>query len=78
MIAQDKLFHFLVGAVIGFAVTLLLGWVLACVVVIIAAIGKEVYDKYHPNHTVDIYDAVATLLGGGFVILVYLTAYTLG
>ena len=74
----DKVLHFLAGAVIGFSVTELLGWMVGILSVIVAAIGKEVYDKYHPNHTVDIYDAVATLLGGGFVILVYLIAYWLG
>ena len=32
---------------------------------VVAGIGKEVYDKQHPDsHTADIYDLIATSLGG--------------
>lgn len=70
----DKLLHFLAGAVIGFSATEMLNWIAGILSVILAAIGKEVYDKYHPNHTVDIYDAIATVLGGILAIIwMYLT-----
>lgn len=62
----DKLLHFLVGAVIGFTVSILFGWILSGIVVVLAAIGKEVYDKFVPEHTVDKWDAVSTIAGGCF------------
>lgn len=58
----DKILH--VGA--GYAVYLTvvpLGMEWAALATIVAAVGKEVYDKYFGG-TVDHYDAVATVAGG--------------
>ena len=72
-IPRDKLMHFLTGAFGGFAVALVLRWAgfepihaLAGGVLlgIVAGIGKEIYDMKHPeNHTSEIADAVATVIG---------------
>ena len=35
---------------------------LAVLVVMVIAIGKEVYDEYYPNHTSDKMDAIATAI----------------
>lgn len=39
---------------------------------IFGAIAKEIYDHYHPNHTADVWDAVATILGGVLGLVIYL------
>jgi hypothetical protein len=61
----DKVAHFLAGATI----TLAVGYVAPILVAYIATVAvgwaKEVYDRYHPNtHTSDMWDFVATALGG--------------
>ena len=64
MIAQDKLIHFLGGLAL-YAMALPFGLPVACAVLLLAAIGKEVYDYCHRDaHTPEIMDAVATLAGG--------------
>jgi len=64
----DKQAHFFAGATIASTVTLYGGsavWGLgACVV---AAIGKELYDA-SGRGTPDVWDAVATVLGGAVVL----------
>ena len=60
-IPADKVFHF-AGGVILFAIGQLFGYGL--VLAISVALAKEIYDYYHPNHTPDIKDALATILGG--------------
>lgn len=66
MPSQDKLLHFVVGAVIFSAVYVLFpNLLIAGGAVILAAIGKEVYDYIHRDrHTPDMMDAVATVIGG--------------
>jgi hypothetical protein len=67
-IPVDKVYHCL-GGVVLFAIGQLFGYGLA--LAIIGAIAKEIYDYFHQDkHTPDIWDAVATTLGGllGFVI----------
>ena len=58
---KDKQKHALVGAFIGLTSIWFPGsWVflIGCIV----AVGKEVYDYYHPlNHTPDVTDALATI-----------------
>ena len=60
----DKLGHIVAGLslyAVGHFVSTMFGFV----VVLCAAIGKEVYDYWHRDtHTPDIWDAVATVLGG--------------
>lgn len=66
-IPSDKIYHCL-GGVILFAIGQLFGQGL--MLAVIGAVVKEIYDRQHPNHTPDVWDAVATILGGllGFVI----------
>lgn len=75
-IPADKVRHFAGGALIASAcIVLVLPLWLAAAAVLIAAFGKEAYDAAHPeNHTPDLFDALATLLGGATVLLpLYLT-----
>lgn len=67
---MDKILHALVGYVI--ASTLILSgiaWVIALIVVIIFAIGKEIYDQWKYKGF-DYKDLVATLLGGVVYIII--------
>jgi len=70
IIPQDKANHFIVGALIGTSALLIGGY--ASIPVLAAAIGKEVYDHFHGG-SVELYDTIATTLGGvlsvGLVIL---------
>ena len=75
-IPADKVRHFAGGAVLTCALYVLgLPFWLAAAAVIASALGKEAYDAAHPeNHTSDLYDALATILGGATVLLpLYLT-----
>jgi len=62
MISIDKIAHTLAGAVVAAA---LLPWgvVPAMLAVIVAAVGKEVWDA-HGHGTPDRIDALATVIGG--------------
>jgi hypothetical protein len=60
----DKQAHFATGAIGGFIVTYFLGFIGGVSVITILALAKEVYDYNHPNHTADVWDWVATVLGG--------------
>ena len=75
-IPQDKAGHFLVGqglALIGVLITVLVRsnfgvdlriWP-SLLLNQVFAIGKEVYDHFHPEtHTCDFYDWLATTIGG--------------
>jgi len=67
-IPTDKQYHLGAGLVIGLAFGA--RPLLALGVVVLAGVGKEVYDfvanKYMgTNHDVSIYDALATVIGGG-------------
>ena len=67
-IPSDKIYHCL-GGVVLFAIGQLFGYGLALAVT--GAVVKEIYDYMHKDtHTPDVWDAVATILGGllGFVI----------
>ena len=66
-IPSDKVAHCL-GGVVLFAIGQLFGYGL--LLAVLGAVVKEIYDYRHPNHTADVKDAVATILGGllGFVI----------
>jgi heme/copper-type cytochrome/quinol oxidase subunit 4 len=63
--------HFICGFIIAAVLTPIIGATSIFVVAVIAAL-KEVYDYMHPEtHTADIWDWVATTLGGivGFVVV---------
>lgn len=73
MIALDKQAHFFSGAVITFSVAAFGFPVIGLAIALIAAILKEVYDSFHPdNHTKDVWDAMATTVGGLYAFLVVL------
>jgi heme/copper-type cytochrome/quinol oxidase subunit 4 len=70
-VAEDKFMHFICGFIIAAVLTPFIGAYSILVVAIIAAL-KEIYDYMHPDkHTADIWDWVATTLGGvvGFVVV---------
>ena len=68
-IPTDKVYHCL-GGVVLFAIGQLFGYGLFLAV--LGAITKEIYDYFHPNHTADWKDAVATILGGLLGYIIYL------
>ena len=75
MIAQDKILHFIAGALIaglvGYFTAPVAGFVAAALVGLI----KELYDMRHPaKHTADVLDFVATVLGGFAVTLILICA----
>ena len=61
-VEKDKLLHFVAGAIVYAAASWLVGYY-AIALVVVVAVGKEVYDHYYGG-TVDAYDAIATVLGG--------------
>jgi hypothetical protein len=66
---HDKALHFIVGVLI-YAAAHFISPVVGMIAVAVAAVGKEVYDYMNRDkHTPDLWDAVATVLGGaaGFV-----------
>lgn len=74
----DKLAHAVGGSVIACAVLCAAALIdcpratacmIAAGVVIVAAIGKEVWDRLHPGHTCDPVDALATIAGGSLVLI---------
>lgn len=63
-IPHDKQGHFIAG-VLAYALAHFAGPMAGMAVVITMAIGKEIYDQFHrENHTPEVLDAVATILGG--------------
>lgn len=60
----DKFMHFISGLLIAVILTPFIGFYSVLIVALIA-LAKEVYDYLHPDlHTADIWDWVATTLGG--------------
>jgi hypothetical protein len=68
----DKQLHFAMGTIIGFSLALFIPWYFAFGVAVIVGALKELYDYYHPPHTCDFYDFLATAIGGGYVALLYI------
>jgi len=61
---QDKLYHFIGGAITTLVVGALSFIWLGLLAGIFVAVGKEVYDYFHPEgHTVDGMDFIATMVG---------------
>ena len=63
LLSRDKLLHYTVGTLLYVATYWLMGY-WALVVVIVAAVGKEVYDKVSGKGTPEWLDAIATVIGG--------------
>ena len=73
-VPADKQMHFICGLVIAVLLTPFIGAYSILVVAVIAAL-KEIYDALHPDkHTADIWDWVATSLGGvlGYTLISYI------
>ena len=63
-IPADKQMHFLSGVILGILFASVFGWAGILWVAAIAC-AKEIYDYLNPDkHTADIWDWVATMLGG--------------
>jgi hypothetical protein len=61
---HDKALHVIAG-VLAYAVFHFVSPVVGMVAVVVAAVGKEVYDWFHRDrHTPDVWDAVVTVIGG--------------
>jgi hypothetical protein len=70
-VPADKQMHFISGLIIAIALAPIIGFYAVTAVAIIALV-KEVYDYCNADkHTADLWDWVATVLGGlvGFVII---------
>lgn len=86
---QDKIYHLVAGAVIATVSYLLFSVLVSVLLVLAAAVGKEIYDyvvnqiaekKFlPPPHSVDIFDAIATVVGGflSLVVIAVLTTFVL-
>jgi hypothetical protein len=65
LLQSDKFLHFIAGGAVAgvvFGATDDLGWSLLGTV--LAGVGKEVYDHYHPeSQKADVWDALATFAG---------------
>ena len=73
-VPADKQAHFICGLVIAALLTPFIGAYSIAVVAIVALL-KEIYDARHPDkHTADIWDWVATSLGGvlGYTLISYI------
>ena len=72
-IPPDKQGHFIAGQA-AFIAAFLLSWnpLYGLVASCIAGIGKEAYDKIIKKGKVDVFDAIATILGG---LILYLVGY---
>ena len=70
-IPHDKMGHAILGVLV-LLVALMAGatYTVAMLIVAVVAVGKEVYDHFHPKtHTADVWDAVATVSLAGLVVL---------
>lgn len=63
VIAQDKLMHYFVGSLI-MALCIPFIEVYGLLVVLLAAVGKEAYDKVTGKGTPELMDIVYTMFGG--------------
>ena len=71
MINIDKLYHWAAGFAIAVIVCFITP-VAALLPVVVAAVGKEIYDYKRKGHTSDWEDAIATVNGGVFAVVVWL------
>lgn len=70
---NDKAIHFIYALAIFFILHLFFGWKVAIGMVIVATIGKEIYDHFSPVHEFSILDIIASFTGGFFgLFLIYL------
>ena len=67
---QDKINHFIVGQAVAL-VLLLVGWEISLMAVVLIAVSKEAWDS-KGNGSVELLDALATILGGILIVGLYL------
>ncbi|MEM2002051.1 MAG: hypothetical protein QXT77_05355 [Candidatus Methanomethylicaceae archaeon] len=67
---QDKVNHFIAGQAVAL-VLLLIGWEISLMAVFLIAISKEAWDS-QGNGTVEVWDALATILGGVVIVGLFL------
>lgn len=81
--SKDKLLHFIAGILIaensftgGLLLSPFANYIVANLITLLILGGKEVYDKFHPkNHTAEIKDFVAGVIGLIFVNLQFVFVY---
>ena len=61
---KDKLLHFIAGALIGLLANAFVIYQFAILIVLLAAVTKELYDYFSKKGTPEIADAFATFIGG--------------
>lgn len=64
LIPQDKANHFIYGLAIFLAVGLAFGAIPGLAAAILIGAAKEIYDRVSGKGTPDVYDFVATVVGG--------------
>ena len=60
----DKQAHFATGVLGGVAISCFLGFYAGVTIMTTIAFAKEAYDAHNTGHTSDVWDWVATVLGG--------------
>lgn len=68
-IPQDKKKHFVAGFAITAIVSLFFGYIIGVIVAVIAAAGKELYDKVTGMGTPEVLDFVATIVGAAAAVI---------
>lgn len=68
-IQQDKKKHFVAGVAITAIVSLFFGYIIGVIVAVIAAAGKELYDKVTGTGTPEVLDFVATIAGAAAAVI---------
>ena len=66
----DKICHFLVGFIIGLIGTYLGYELISALIIIIIAVGKELWDAYVKLTFFDVYDMISTIAGGWASIII--------
>lgn len=69
VLMNDKLLHAICGALIGVLFMHVAGAMWAAGAVLVAGVGKEIFD-YFRHGKPDVWDAIATFAGGGVVIAI--------
>ena len=64
----DKGIHFIGGFLVGLISLVCPVW-LALLAVLGLAVGKEIFDYFHPEHTPCALDAICTVVGGMFAVM---------
>ena len=69
MLQIDKILHFIVGWLIVLSIIPIYGIVTGIIALVVAAVGKEIYDQWKYKGF-DYKDLIATLLGGLVYIII--------